>query len=53
MPRGPAITQDEINRAHELKAQGLKPPQIKERLQRSLPTVYKLLAMPKQEQPQG
>ena len=54
MGRGPTIKQEEVNRAQELKAQGVKPPQIAVRLQRSLPTVYKLLTLPaKQETPQG
>lgn len=44
MARGPVITQDEINKAHALKAEGKAPKEIASELQRTLPTVYKLLA---------
>jgi hypothetical protein len=44
MARGPAITQDEINKAHALKAEGKGPKEIALKLQRTLATVYKMLA---------
>lgn len=46
MGRGPVIQQEEINRAHALKAEGKKPKEIAAKLQRSLPTIYKMLSMP-------
>lgn len=45
MGRGPVITQEEVNKAHALKAEGKKPKEIAAKMQRSLPTVYKMLSM--------
>jgi transposase len=44
MARGPAIKMEEIKKAHELKAEGHKPPQIAAKMQRSVPTIYKMLS---------
>lgn len=44
MSRGPKIKQEEIDKAHQLKKDGLTVPQIKERLNRSLASVYQMLA---------
>lgn len=52
MPRGPVITKEEVNKAHSLKAEGNGPKEIAGKLKRSLPTVYKMLSQPKQEEPQ-
>jgi transposase len=35
---------EEIKQAHALKAEGHKPPQIATKMQRSVPTIYKMLA---------
>jgi transposase len=52
MGRGPTITQEEVNKAQQLKTEGKKPKEIASKMQRSLPTVYKLLTLPaKQEEP--
>ncbi len=37
------VTQEEIDAAHKMKAQGLKVPVIRERLGRSLAAVYRML----------
>ena len=46
MGRGPVITQEEVNKAHALRAEGKKPKEIASKMQRSLPTIYKMLSMP-------
>jgi orotate phosphoribosyltransferase-like protein len=46
MSRGPTIRQEEINKAHELKAQGMKILQICAELKRTRPTVKKMLGLP-------
>lgn len=46
MSRGPTIRQEEITKAHELKAQGKKVDQIAAEMKRSAPTVRKMLKMP-------
>jgi orotate phosphoribosyltransferase-like protein len=46
MSRGPTIRQEEINKAHELKAQGFKVEKIAAELKRSFPTVRKMLRLP-------
>jgi hypothetical protein len=45
MARGPRITEEEVNKARELKAQGLKIHQIAAQMKRSEPTIYKLLRL--------
>jgi predicted transcriptional regulator len=43
MARGPRITQEEINKAKALKAEGKKVSEIALEMKRSEPTVYKML----------
>lgn len=43
MGRGPTVRQEEVEKAHQLKAEGKKPREIAKELGRSVPTVYKLL----------
>lgn len=46
MARGPHITQEEIDKAHALKKEGLSAEKIKEALKRSLGAIYKMLSKP-------
>lgn len=50
MSRGPRITQEEIDTAHRLKAEGKNQKTIAAELNRSLPTVAKLLLLKSNEQ---
>lgn len=51
MARGKFITQEEVNKAHELKQAGKPLKVIGTELGRSMPTVYKMLAQqPKEEE---
>lgn len=43
MGRGPTVRQEEVDKAHQLKAEGKKPREIAKEMNRSVPTVYKLL----------
>lgn len=43
MARGPRITEEEINKAKALKAEGKSISQIAAELKRTKPTVYKML----------
>lgn len=43
MPRGPKITQEEINKARGLNGEGKTVRQIAGEMNRSIPTVYKML----------
>lgn len=44
MARGPAITQEEINKAHQLRDEGKSAREIMRIMKRSELTVYKMLA---------
>ncbi len=52
MSRGPRITQEEIDKAHSLKAEGKNQKTIAAELNRSLPTVAKLLLLNKTDEQQ-
>jgi hypothetical protein len=50
MARGKLITQEEIDRVHFLKKEGLGPTAISKEVKRSISAVHKILALNPQEQ---
>lgn len=52
MSRGPRIKQEEVNKAHRMKAEGKTQKAIAAELNRSLPTVAKLLLLNKTDEQQ-